>query len=950
MEKERSRLTEINTENILKLVRQILWISVVSILVIETIGNYVLWKTGSLNYNGTNIHHMLFKYLLVPTVFNCGILFGSRLLVKLLHADIYRQRYIYFIALELILLDVTYSHYQFLSVFSVLYVPIIVAALFEDRKLHNFVTIISLLAAIPGMAARIANPDYTLSTLPEIGICYAGILVISVISVCLTRYLAYRTRQMEEVIDEAERANRAKGDFLANMSHEIRTPMNAVVGMCELILREPDISPTVRDYCRDIQSSGRSLLAIINDILDFSKIESGKLELIEAEFNIASVLNDVINMAVARKGDKRLEIIVHADGSIPRGLIGDEQRIRQIIINLLTNAVKYTQEGCVVVRVTQARSGDDGDMIDLTVAVEDTGIGIRPEDLEKLFSSFQQVDTRKNRKVEGTGLGLSIVKRLVDLMGGTVQAASEYGKGSRFWFTIPLHIEDPSPFVAIDGMENVHVGAYVDWSKYHSERIIREYGEMAEEMRRDLHADIRLYPTMEELQEAAEKEHFTHLFTGRQEYETAADWFKAHSDGTEVVIMQDRMEAVELPEGLKCMYLPFYILSLRSVFTGDEIATNQRIGQNRYVNFAAPEARVLIVDDNEVNLKVAEGLMRPYRMHVLTAQSAKEAFAVLESRDIDLVFMDHMMPETDGVEATKLLRQRPEEYFRKLPIIALTANAVNGAKETFLDAGMNDFIAKPMELTALDRVLKTWLPKELLQRTEAEPARKAEEPATPSEPQVQTAGGVLDEALGIRYTGDEEIYRAVLEVYIHSGAEKADLLRKLYEREMWADYVIEVHALKSTSLSVGARELSERAKELELAGKAGQYEVIRERHEAAMTLYREVLDEGTAYLTAHGVDMSPPEETAETADAGTLTQMPAERVRELLEQIHNCCDTFDLDGIVALCREAEGCACGERPLGPMFEEIRVAADDFEYERADETAREIAEALKLCSIY
>lgn len=742
--------------------------------------------------------------------------------------------------------------------------------------------------------------------------------------------------KLEAALHEADSANKAKGDFLANMSHEIRTPMNAIVGMCELILREQDISDQVREYCFNIQSSGRSLLSVINDILDFSKIESGRMELIEDEFNIASTLNDVINMAVARKGDKRLEMIVHIDPDIPAGLIGDEIRIRQIIINLVTNAIKYTSEGCICIRVSQTKH-DYG--INLSVSVSDTGIGITEENLEKLFSSFQQVDTKKNRAVEGTGLGLAISKRLISQMGGFINVYSEYGKGSEFRFVIPLRVANDAPFISVKNAENIRAAGYIDFSKFNSERIADEYRCLISEMSCDLHTNIRLFESMEELKAAFAENKYNYLFAGREEYCAEEEFFTAASETCETVLIQDQSDAIDFPERVRCLFKPFYALSAAAVFNHENIITNMNERRNHGIRFSAPQARVLIVDDNPINLKVAVGLMRPYHMQVVTAESAEAAVSMLRSKDFHIVFMDHMMPVTDGVEATKIIRSMDGEYYSKLPIIALTANAVNGVREMFVSAGMNDFIAKPIELSALDRVLKLWLPKELIKA----PMAGEIYPGDRRRPQKPAEGNELfSPETGIFYTGgDTDSYHEILEMYVRKSKEKQNFIQKLFDERSWKNYIIEVHALKSSSLSIGSKLLSEKAKELELAGKAGNYKLIEKKNAALMELYRQVSAEGEKYLAEKGLLDEP--ETAPSAE--TLPQMTTEALEELIGKIKAACDSFDGDEIAALCGEAAGFSYGSAALGTLFDEVKAAADDFEYDEAAQKASLIAEKLK-----
>ncbi len=913
-----------------------------SVLVIEIAANFLLFKGEAQGYSADNFGDKIFRYLILTTLINLFNILASRLVIRLWRIDGGNEKYVLMTSVILLCANTTFSHYQFACVFPMFAIPIMLSVLYENKSFSVFSTVMSLIALAPGVISRIKDPLYSSDAVPEAVISYAFIIVFGVISGSIVKHLSMRSALLSEAVSDAENANKTKGDFLANMSHEIRTPMNAIVGMCELILRERDISETVREYCFNIQNSGRSLLAIINDILDFSKIESGKMELIEDEFNIASTLNDVINMAMTRKGDKKLELAVHVDPDIPMGLIGDEIRIRQIIINLVTNAIKYSNEGCVSIRVSQTKH-DYG--INLSVSVSDTGIGITEEDLEKLFSSFQQVDTKKNRSVEGTGLGLAISKRLITRMGGFINVSSEYGKGSEFRFVIPLKVKNPSPFISLKEPDKIHAAGYINFNKFTFRETAEEYRTLIGELGRDLRTDIRLYGSMEELKKAASENAFTHIFAAREEYIADADFFAEAAAKSEVIVVQDRTDAVDVPEGIKCLFKPFYILSVAAVFNHENILTNLSDRRNANIRFVAPKARILVVDDNPINLKVAVGLMRPYHMQVITADSAKAAISMLRSKDFHIVFMDHMMPETDGVEAAKMIRDMNDEYYKKLPIIALTANAVNGAREMFLNAGMNDFIAKPIELSALDRALKAWLPKELM-KTPSDGERYADDrrrSVTTAKP--ESGSELFSPETGIFYTGgDLDAYLEILEVYVRKSEEKREYIQKLFEEKSWKNYVIEVHALKSTSMTIGSKLLSERAKELELAGKAGNYRLIEEKNAALMELYGKVAEEGGQYLDEY----RSPAETAEAPEETSAEQLPEigyEKVMEYIDGIKAACEEFDGDAIADICTEAAGYACGGTALKTLFDGIKASADDFEYDEAKEKAEAAAEKLK-----
>jgi len=641
----------------------------------------------------------------------------------------------------------------------------------------------------------------------------------------------------------AEDANRAKSDFLANMSHEIRTPMNAIVGMCELILRENDISNIVRERCVNIQNSGKSLLSIINNILDFSKIESGNMELIEDKFNISSVLEEVINMTVTRKGCKKIEIIVLADPNIPCGLIGDEVCIKQIIINLMTNAVKFTHSGAVTLSVSHIVQEDS---IILKISVEDTGIGITEENLNRLFTSFQQLDTRKNRSIEGTGLGLAISKRLLTQMGGTINVSSVYGQGSVFSFEIPLKISDARPFISVNKPEKLYAAVFIDFEKIENSVVKKQYTTLMNEISSLLGVKMVHTVSLSELKTTISERKITHCFIGKEEYIENKDYFDKISLELNVSLIQDITDSIQLPASIKCIYKPFYVMSVALALNNEADNYNKIERLSSSVSFTAPKARVLIVDDAEINLKVASGLMQPYNMELITADSGPSAINKIRFQNIDLVFMDHMMPEMDGVEATRIIRSMNGEYYKKLPIIALTANAVNGAREMFKESDFNDFIAKPIELLALDRVLKKWIPADKIETLTSKD--NTTDDLKNNSNNINKEKHILV-SKGLTYTsGNKDVYYEILEMFVQDGIEKLEQLNSYVENEDWKNYIIKVHALKSTSLTIGAVMLSEFAKKLELAGKSEDFGIIRKENKKLLKLYNEVISEGRSLL------------------------------------------------------------------------------------------------------
>ncbi len=497
-------------------------------------------------------------------------------------------------------------HRRFSGIMYLVCIPIVMTVVFCSLKLSLTIIILSELWVVATALFRIILPVVPSGDkylIPDVIIAAGTIAVCGAVSILLITLineqnskLLVATLTAQDAEKRAEEASHAKSAFLSNMSHEIRTPMNAIIGMTDVMLRS-ERSPEDTKYLMNIKNSGDALLAIINDILDFSKIESGKLELIEDEYEPMAMFSDLNIIFKTRIGDKKVELLFDIDENLPQALYGDALRIRQIIINLMNNATKFTEEGFV--KLTLKVQEIKGDNIELFFSVKDSGQGIREEDLAKLFNSFEQVDTKRNRSKEGTGLGLSISKQLVELMGGSIGVSSEYGKGSEFYFTIHQQIRNAAK----------------------ADRVL-DY---------------------ERMQQTGQKQ------------------------------------------------------------------------EHAFMNFTAPEAAVLMAEDNEINAEVALALMEPLKMQIDLAENGQIALDKIKEKHYDLIFMDHMMPVKDGVEATRELRRMEGDYYRKLPVIALSANAMVDSQKEFAEAGMNDFLAKPISMKEVCRVLRKWLPKEKIQ-------------------------------------------------------------------------------------------------------------------------------------------------------------------------------------------------------------------------------------------
>lgn len=543
-----------------------------------------------------------------------------------------------------------------------------------------------------------------------------------------------KTREeAEKAKESAQEANRAKTDFLANMSHEIRTPINAILGYNEMIMKETKESNSA-EYAMNVQAAGRTLLSLVNDVLDFTSIEKGTLMLERAPYYVPSLLQDMVTYAEFNAQKKNLELCLMIDENLPKQLSGDAVRLMQIYNNLISNAVKYTMEGFVEIRISWQKTGGTSGV--MAAAVADSGVGIKEADISRIRESFSRSDVQKMRSIQGIGLGLTIVTRLLRLMGGELQIESEYGKGSVFSFRVEQEIVE--------------------------EEAIGKFGDIV----------------------------------------TPKEQFQA--DGEE--------------------------------------------------EFTAPAARILTVDDNVMNLDVFCRILKNTKMEIDTANNGAEALELIRKNSYHMIFFDHMMPVMDGMEALHMIKK--EKLCPDTPIIVLTANAVAGEKQSYLDAGFDDYLSKPIVSRQLKEMVRKYLPENLLENVITENA--ITENAFPAVSMAAHEGakssaqadaglsarlkGVLDTDIGLGYCCDsEEFYREMIVTYIENR--KTGTLDEAFREEDWENYRIIVHALKSTSLSIGAAALSEQAKALEMAAKEDRIDDIRAGHPPMMADYQKLLDD-----------------------------------------------------------------------------------------------------------
>ena len=691
--------------------------------------NIILFVQGKVN---PDIVYHLMRYLVVPSglVF-LAVLFDGIMMRCFPNKD-WLLNYIMVLTVVFMCTVVAVTHYVFPITMTAFVIPVLMSVVFGNNRMTAATAAsCSVCVILTGIWRNIDGTDtdryYVVQEVViSLGIIFVSLIVAGIVNSLITEQnhrLLDALRKEKRSQQEAEAANMAKSSFLANMSHEIRTPINAILGMNEMILRE-EKDPAIRGYAANIQASGNSLLSIVSDVLDISKIESGKLEIIPVDYEVNSLISDCCNMAACRAKAKELELLVECAGNVPMKLCGDETHIRQIIMNLLTNAVKYTEKGTVKL-IVSGRFTDGGFV--LKVDVSDTGIGIAEENLPQLFTQFQRFDLQRNRNIEGTGLGLSIVKRLCDLMSGTITARSVLGSGSTFTVELPQKVVDSTPC----GGVNLNYSAGAEHEYHHS--------------------------------------------------------------------------------------------------------------------FEAPEAKILAVDDLPVNLLVIANLLKETRIKIDTAGSGRECLDKCSQQKYDLILMDHMMPEMDGVQTFEKLHGDKSSPNFETPVIMLTANALAGMREQYMDVGFADYVSKPVRGAKLEEAIRRNLPESLTKP--ASPEIPAEAVSTEPSGFADICGAVpeLNVNAALQYCcGSAELLNDLLHDFTEN--DHFSDLKAAFEEKRWEDYRRHAHSLKSTSLMIGLTGLSERARASELALKGGCTEFAELNHDSLIEEYSALLGKIKDYL------------------------------------------------------------------------------------------------------
>ena len=808
--------------------------------------------------------------------------------------------------------------------------------------------ILALLPALFGFMLTIFYHGIVVSTfgIHQISDLYTYMVPIGNILFCF--YLAYiwikyrnqNEENIKNVISRYQKAERTKDDFLANISHEIRTPINTIAGMSEILANE-DLKDDVREKVQDLQGASRNLVTLVSDMLDFAEIQSGKLELTESSYNLTSTINDIVNIINNQKKNKEIEFILDIDTDIPALLVGDEQKLKRAMLNILSNAVKFTEVGCVVLEISCRRESYG---VNLCITVRDTGIGIDSSQLHNVFNSFSMVDTKRNRQEGGVGLGLAIAQAIIEKMGGFISVRSKKGEGSEFQIIVPQKVEQYEPMIVLENPLRFNVLVYIDMNQFFISSVKSEYGNNIRNITENLGIIVHVCRNLNELKRRIERNYITHIFITLYEYTMDESYFNGLAKQTGVVIILEETEDYRVhSDDIIRLYKPFYALPVSIILKGGKRYNNlSRENMNRNM-FIAPDAKILIVDDNTINLRVESSLMKNYRFTIDTALSGMEALEKLESKDYDMVFMDHMMPEMDGVDTLHRIRDKAGIYYANIPVIALTANAVAGAKEMLIAEGFQDFLSKPVEIASMHRILEKYLPdaKKIYDfEDDATDVQSGETvyndhetiyeqlhnpQASVKEPGAETAradtAADIDEKQGALYCGSLEDFEDILKIHYEDYEENSRKIQAFYDSKDWKNYVILVHGLKSSMKSVGIMKLSDMCLGLELAGKENRIDYILKNHDAMMAEYGRIHDViGNRLGITQKIN----------ADLTNIKNLDEVSLAGLLNRFENAVYSFDEEQMLSILNELMDYKYHETVLAPKLSPLVKKVNNCDY--------------------
>ncbi|MGN0425342.1 MAG: response regulator [Acetatifactor sp.] len=753
-----------------------------------------------------------------------------------------------------------------------------------------------------------------------------------------------KKNEMNQVIRELEETNRRTEDFLTNVSHELRTPINVVTGITTIMLKNEEEEEKRRNI-HSVQKAGHRLFDQIEDILDFTEIDTGRVMVSEESYMISSVINDIIIGNQLAERENTLELIFDVDPGIPSILVGDVKKIKKIIGHLLDNAYKFTREGGICVRITTLPKPYG---VNLCIRVTDTGIGMDKAELDRIKRHFYQSSAGRNRKVGGLGLGLSIIYGMVNAMEGFIQIHSEKGKGTEVSVSIPQKVANETCSMTVERKETLSIGCFLLPEKYPVPEVRVFYDGAISHLAEGLDLKLHRVYDREGLEKLVSHYSLTHLFVGWEEYQENEMYLEVLTEQMEVVVIAG--EAFDLPAGSRAKLIrkPFYAFPIINCFH-TAASGKENVGEQ---SMSLPGVRVLVVDDEPMNLMVAEGIFKNYRMSVTLADSGKKAIELCKNREFDLIFLDHMMPEMDGVETIRHIREISADTGRQFRVIAFTANAVSGAREMFLENGFDEFLSKPIEINELERILKKILPKNLQHPVSGEilpkeklsvkerlPAEKTPAEKTLAEERrdvillLQENG--LNTRNGLQYSGnDREFYLQLVKKFAQDHSAISGELEEYLQKEACENYKIRVHALKSSAKLIGADLLSELALKLENAAGKADLAYLKENHSRLSATYDTLCQMISQILGK------------ETSEGKTeYTEIPKEELCEKVRSLREILKIFELDRAEEVLAALYPITYRGKTGRELFSGIHASVEDFEFEEALHKADALLAALE-----
>lgn len=728
-----------------------------------------------------------------------------------------------------------------------------------------------------------------------------------------------------------EETNRRTEDFLTNVSHELRTPINAVTGISAVMLkREEDAEK--RKEIASIQEAGHRLFSQIEDILDYTEIDTGKMKVSKEPYVLSSLLNDVITGSQMLTEENAPEVIFDVDAKIPSALVGDARKIKKILRHLIDNAVRFTKKGGVYVRVYTLTKPYG---VNLCMEVSDTGIGIEKEDLEKITEKFFKSDGGKNRRTGGLGLGLPIVYGMVTAMEGFMQVDSNLNDGTTVTVSIPQAVADAAPGMVLENRTSLSLACYVRLEKYEIPKVREYYNEMISHLVTGLDVPLHQVSDLEELKKLVSVYRLTHLFVGREEYEESRQFLDSLDQDVEIIVVADERFALPDSGRVKLLNKPFYSFMIASVLNAEASGDTEILKEKRML---CPGVKVLVVDDEPMNRRVAEEIFKGYQMQVQTAESGRMAIDLCEREDFDLVFLDHMMPEMDGIETLKRLRKIHTDSGRGLTVIAFTANAVSGAREMFLKEGFDEFVSKPIEYSEMEHVLRKVLPKSAIIWVD-ENIENIEKGDKNFEKDSRHEVVQINTKSALAYCkNDMNFYQELLHKFVVDADKKKSEIDHYLKREDYDNYRIVIHALKSTAKMIGADALSELAQELEAAVQNKDIGYVREHHEEMLLEYSRVVDRISETMDDKKNDTDKPIAKNEAEISGDEL---LERLTELKEGLA----AFEIDKSEAVISEMSETVYMGKDVGEFLREVRKDVEDYEFREAKKKVEKLLDRVK-----